>query len=137
MSIIGSIFDKNTSALEQALNIYHKRNSAIASNLANVETPKYTAVDLDFKSELNKAFQPEVPTSALQKTDQKHLDLESAGHSRLVQDLSGATKADGNNVDLDIQMGKLSYNAGKYSAAANVARKKMQMLRFAIQQAMR
>ncbi|MGA1192475.1 MAG: flagellar basal body rod protein FlgB [Bdellovibrionota bacterium] len=137
MSIVGSIFDKNTTALEQALNLYHKRNSAIASNLANVETPKYTAVDLDFKAELDRAFQPQVSKSALLKTDNQHLDLKSAGNSRLVQDLSGATKADGNNVDLDIQMGKLSYNAGKYSAAANVVRKKMQMLRFAIQQAMR
>ena len=137
MSIIGSIFDKNTTAIEQALNIYHKRNSAIASNLANVETPKYTAVDLDFKAELNRAFQPQVAKSALQKTDHQHLDLTSEGRARLVQDLSGATKADGNNVDLDIQMGKLTYNAGKYSAAANVVRKKMQMLRFAIQQAMR
>jgi len=137
MSIIGFIFDKNTAALEQALNLYHKRNSAITSNLANVETPKYTAVDLDFKAELNRAFQPQAATSHLQKTSDKHLDLASQGQARLIQDLTGATKADGNNVDLDIQMGKLSYNAGKYSTAASVVRKKMQMLRFAIQQAMR
>ncbi|MCB0329242.1 MAG: flagellar basal body rod protein FlgB [Bdellovibrionales bacterium] len=137
MTFIKSIFDHNTSALEQALNLYHKRNNAITSNIANIETPQYRAVELDFKSELESAFEPEVSHSPLKVTNGKHLDLATEGEARFIPDYSGMTKADGNNVDLDIQMGKLSYNSGKYSAAATIVRKKMQMLRFAIQQAMR
>ncbi|MCI5065309.1 flagellar basal body rod protein FlgB [bacterium] len=136
MSFIKSIFDKNTTALEQAMNLYHKRNNALTSNLANIETPQYRAVDLDFKAELNRAFEPEA-RGALRKTDDQHMDLAREGKAHFVPDYTGMTKGDGNNVDLDIQMGKLTHNSGKYSTAAAVVRKKMQMLRFAIQQASR
>lgn len=137
MSFINSIFDKNTSALEEAMTLYHKRNTALTSNIANIETPQYRAIDLDFKSELERAFEPEKTGAGLLKTNSDHLDLKGEGKAHFVADYSGMTKADGNNVDVDIQMGKLSYNSGKYSTAAAVVRKKMQMLRFAIQQAMR
>ena len=99
-----------------------RRNEAIVSNIANAETPMYRAVDLSFAHELEKAFgQGE---SSLLKTDSKHMDLSSSsGQSHFIQDLSGATKPDGNNVDIDLQMGRLAQNSGDYSNAARLMRR--------------
>lgn len=71
-------------------------------------------------------------SGAMLKTNGKHMDLESSGQSRLVADLSGATKPDGNNVDIDLQMGRLAYNSGKFSIASNLMRRQLQMLKRAI-----
>ncbi len=136
MALIDKLFDRTVPGLEKALDLNWRRNEAITSNIANAETPQYRAVDVDFAGELERAFQSK-NQSALKKTDSKHMDLMSNGSARLVADLSGATKGDGNNVDLDTQMGRLVYNSGKYSIAASMVRKKLRMLRTAVQQAMR
>ena len=65
------------------------------------------------------------------------MDVESEGMSHLIPDLSGMTRADGNNVDLDIQMARMSRNTGKYTMAAHLVQKKMQILKAAIRYAMR
>ena len=129
------MLDRSIPGLQKALDLAWKRNEAIASNIANAETPMYRAVDVNFAGELERAFNNS--TSKLQKTDAKHLDLSSETQSHLVEDYSGATKPDGNNVDIDIQMGKLSYNRGSYSIAAQLVRKKLQMIRQAIQYGLR
>jgi flagellar basal-body rod protein FlgB len=134
--MLSKIFDKTYPGLEKALDLHWKRNEAISSNIANAETPMYRAVDVDFAKELERAF-GDKSSSNLMKTSSRHMELSSNSGSRFVPDLSGQTKADGNNVDLDIQMGKLAYNSGKYSIAANLVRKKLQILRDTIREAMR
>ena len=134
-NLINRLFDQTLPGLEKTLDLRWRRNQALTSNIANAETPQYRAVDLNFAGELDKAFH--AGDSSLKRTNEKHLDLASNSQSHLVGDYSGATKADGNNVDLDIQMGKLSLNAGKYSIATSLVRKKLQMMRQAIRFAMR
>ena len=60
------------------------------------------------------------------------MDVSLNDASHLVQDLRGATRADGNNVDLDIQMGKLAQNTTRFSIAANLMRRKLGVIRQAI-----
>ena len=114
MSLIDKLFDRTVPGLEKALDLNWRRNEAITSNIANAETPQYRATDVQFAGELERAFQGQANTS-IRKTNTKHMDVQSGESARLVADLSGATKGDGNNVDIDIQMGKLVYNSGKYS----------------------
>ena len=135
MSILDKMFDRTVPGIQKALDLYWKRNEAITSNLANSETPGFRASDVSFGSELEKAF--EGHGAELQKTNESHMDLNSKGTSHLVADLSGATRADGNNVDLDVQMGRLMLNTGKYEVAAGAIRKKLRMVRMAIQFAQR
>ena len=132
MSGIDRIFDKTYTGLAKALDLAHKRNEAIVSNITNAETPQYRAVDLDFAGELKRAFGS--ANEELKKTNSKHLDLASSSSAHLVPDMSGATKPDGNNVDLDIQMGQLSYNSGRYTGSANMLRKKLAILKAAIRE---
>lgn len=126
------IFDSQMDGLQKTLELTWRRNEAINSNIANAETPQYRAVDLNFAGELDRAL---LGTGAeVKKTDAKHLDLSTNELAHLSPDFSGATKPDGNNVDLDIQMGRLSYNSGKYSLASSIMRKKFQFLYNAIRQ---
>lgn len=130
--VIRHMFDKSMSGLEKALDLTWKRNEAIVSNIANAETPQYRATDLNFAGELERAFGGD--PSSVTKSNEKHMDIKQGESSYLIQDFTGATKPDGNNVDIDVQMGRLAYNSGKYSAAANLARKKFQMITNAIKQ---
>ncbi|MCB0353571.1 MAG: flagellar basal body rod protein FlgB [Bdellovibrionales bacterium] len=134
--LIDALFDRTVGGLSESMTLFKKRNEAISSNVANAETPGYRAVDVDFGRELQQAFQMQEGGN-LKQTNSRHLDLETDSQARLVADYSGPTKNDGNNVDLDIQMGKMVYNAGKFGSGAALVRKKLQMMRMAIRMAMR
>jgi flagellar basal-body rod protein FlgB len=124
-----SIFDSTVRGLEKQLDLSWRRNQAITSNIANAETPGYRAVDLNFSTELDRAFGVgEEQLTPVAKTDGRHLDTISQSGAHLISDFSGATRSDGNNVDLDVQMGKLALNAGKYSMTTSLLYKKMSTL---------
>jgi flagellar basal-body rod protein FlgB len=131
--VLRQIFDSTVDGLHKQLSLTMRRNEAISSNISNAETPKYRAVDLNFGSELAKAF--DATKSELRVTNTKHMDMSSSSGAFLMQDFSGATKADGNNVDVDIQMGKLVYNSSKYSAAASILREKFRQIHQIIREA--
>ena len=133
--LMDRLFDNNFNGVQKMLDLTWRRNEALTSNVANAETPGYRAVDVTFAGELEKAFGNS--QSTLQKTNGRHMDTVSQGMSHMVEDFSGMTRADGNNVDLDVQMGKLAMNSGQFSLAAELVRKKMQIIRNAIRFTMR
>ena len=130
------LLDNTTRGLEKNLDLTWRRNQVLGGNVANAETPQYRAKDLNFAGELQRAF-GNVPQQdqAFMKTNAKHLDVLNNSSARVTNDLSGATKPDGNNVDIDIQMGQMAINSGKYSAATRYLRKKLGMLKLAIREA--
>lgn len=120
---IDKLLGSTIRGLERMLDLSWRRGQAISANIANAETPQYRAVDLDFGKALDEAFGSN--KAELIKTNPLHQDLTANGNARLVSDLSGATKMDGNNVDLDLQMGRLSYNTMAYNRAAALTQKKL------------
>ncbi len=136
MSLIDKLFDKTETGLEKALDLAHQRSQALISNISNAETPGYRAVDLDFKAELARAFNGQ-SGQELKKTDPRHMDVSSQSGARLVADNAGATKADGNNVDIDIMMTRMQQNQGRYTDAASILRKKLRFFMTAIRSAER
>lgn len=132
MKITDILFDKTFDGLNKAMDLSMRRHEAIVSNIANAETPKYRAVDLNFGNELQSIFNN---NSVLKQTDEKHMDLTMSSNAHIVPDYSGTTKADGNNVDIDLQMGKLAYNQGKYEQAANITMQKLRRLKMLIREA--
>jgi flagellar basal-body rod protein FlgB len=131
MRILDSLFDRTVSGLTKAMDLSWKRNETIAANVANAETPQYRALDLNFGAELEKAFQTTQP-GGLRRTDSQHLDLSSKDESHLTVDHSGATKADGNNVDIDMQMASLAQNGSDYANAVQLIRRQIGLVRTAI-----
>lgn len=133
---IEGLFNNTFRGTERLMDLTHRRNQALSSNIANAETPGYRASDMNFARELEKAFGRK--TDTISRTNPKHLngsELDQEAH--LVPDLSGATKADGNNVDIDIQMGRLAYNSGQFTLAANFMRKQFQIMLYAIREGLR
>lgn len=120
---IDKLLGSTIKGLERMLDLSWRRGQAISANIANAETPQYRAVDLDFSKALDEAFGAK--TGELNKTNPLHQDLSANGDARLISDLSGATKMDGNNVDLDLQMGRLAYNTMAYNRAASLTQKKL------------
>jgi flagellar basal-body rod protein FlgB len=133
MRMLDSIFDRTVSGLTKAMDLAWKRNEAIAANIANAETPQYRAVDLNFGSELERAFNSTEPQDLL-RTDSKHLDITNKSEAKLVADYSGTTKADGNNVDIDMQMVSLADNSGDFAKAAQLIRRQIGLVRTAIRE---
>ena len=130
--MFSGLFSENLPGLQKAMDLAFRRNQAIASNISNAETPGYRAVDLHFGQELDKAFGAH--KEVLQKTNSLHMDTSSNSGAHLIPDLSGATKPDGNNVDLDVQMGQLAFNRSRYAQAASMVRKQFSILSNAIRQ---
>lgn len=130
MRFIDGIFDRTVSGLNKAMDLQWRRNEVVTANVANAETPQYRALDVSFGKELESAFKES--TTDLSRTDGKHLDLERNSKARLVSDYSGVTKADGNNVDIDMQMVQLAQNSSDYANAAQLIKRQIGLLRMAI-----
>ena len=115
------LFDPIMQGLAQALTLHQRRHEVLASNLANVETPRYRARELDFAATLRDAFEARGTAD------------EAAPGPQVIEDTSAPPRADGNTVDLDLQMAKLSANGGRYVALAKLLGHRIALLRQAIE----
>jgi flagellar basal-body rod protein FlgB len=105
------LFDTTQVALERTIQGASMRQTALAANLANANTPGYQRVDVDFHSALAKALG--AGTSA-----------RSAVHDTIfseVKDATAATRADGSSFDADAESAKLAANALDHQAAVQIA----------------
>jgi flagellar basal-body rod protein FlgB len=107
--------DLTTEVLTAALRGTNARNTAIANNVANSETPGYKRIDISFEAALAEALQ----------SDRKRLSRGSSAMSafdsdttRAIDDFAPAVhsidtttmRVDGSNVDPDDEMAQLSAN---------------------------
>ena len=82
------------SALENFVSLSGSREQAIASNMANVDTPGYHVRDIDFDHELKKAMNASMTNTSF--------DGGGADMSPATFEVKGLIeRPDGNNVDLD------------------------------------
>lgn len=124
-----TIFDKTMDALAKNMELAYRRHTVLATNVANAETPNYRAREFDFNGELQKALSKD--DSPVMKTNPLHMDVGEPGRSHVIYDNAGTVGADGNNVDMDVEMGKLTSNSGRYDSAVTMLQLKLQMLQLA------
>jgi flagellar basal-body rod protein FlgB len=115
------LFDPTFQGLATALTLHQRRHEVVASNLANVETPGFRARELDFKAALAEAFEHSADAPG------------ATEEAEVVEDTSAPPRADGNTVDLDLQMAKLAANGGRYVALARILGHRINLLRQAIE----
>ena len=118
-----SLFDVTQLGLERAIQGASVRQTALASNVANANTPGYKPEDVDFHSALRAAF--------AQGPDQVSRSLESASFSPQA-DSSAAMQADGNGVDIDVENAGLAKNGLEYEGLVTVARARLDILKSAM-----
>ena len=110
-------------SLERALDVAAYRQSLIAGNIANLDTPGYKAKDIRFAEELREATEapgaegpaaPARPGATLHEAE------------------TGRLRGDGNTVDIDREMLNLSRTAGYYAAGVEMLKKYIGILKAAI-----
>ena len=135
---MAKLFDVHFSLLQKSMDFRTKRNTLLASNVANLETPGYKSRDLVFEDALGKAMRAQLP-GPLTVTNAKHMDGSRALPLELVRPeliLSATPDAalDGNTVNLETEMAKLAENQVAYQAYTQMISHKFQALKAAIRE---
>lgn len=117
------LFDVTFQTLDLALGAAGKRQEVLANNLANVNTPGYKRLDVEFDGMLAKAV------DAARAGDSSALDALRPGVNT---DDSVSVRADGNSVDVDQEMAFLAENNIRYNALVQLSQKKLETLKYVI-----
>ena len=112
------LFDTTQIGLERALSGAALRQEALASNIANVNTPGYRRQDVDFQSALAAAWDD--------KDSVEHL---APGVS---VDPGAQVRQDGSSVDIDVEAAAQAKNGLQYEAVAQVIKTRTAILRSAM-----
>jgi flagellar basal-body rod protein FlgB len=113
-------FDVTQALLERALVGSSMRQTALANNIANANTPGFKRSDVDFASTLAGALAGKESPSEVDATP-----------FSAVTDKTTSSRLDGNNVDIDGEMASLSENSVTYQALVAVAKARLRMLEIA------
>lgn len=107
------------------------RSQVIASNIANVDTPEYKAKDLQFQRILAENMGNE--DLKLKQTHVKHMtSMETAGVPGEVVENPNPGRPDGNNVNIDEEMLKLTENNIQYNVSVQLLSKRFRQINDAI-----
>jgi len=129
-------FDKNIHLLQKVLDLRSTNQTIIASNIANAETPGYSKKVFEFENALQTAINK--PVGTMQTTHLNHFPISSAdlnsiqGNVIEIKDETGI--GDKNGVNVDMEMIELSENELLYETVAQLLKKKLGMLKYAIQE---
>ncbi|MEW6720208.1 MAG: flagellar basal body rod protein FlgB [Thermodesulfobacteriota bacterium] len=112
--------------LEGQLRASNLRHGVIASNIANVDTPGYQARDVKFNAALNEA------TIELRSTQEGHMAPAGQAPGGSVETEQRQPWGDRNNVELDMEVAKMTENAVFFQAATTLLTKNIQMYKAAL-----
>ena len=125
-------FRKTFSVLEKAIGVTRQRHNSIVSNISNLETPNYTAKDIDFKAAMAKAMKSSEQID-LRSTDSRHLSAKTGSFQPL--DLIEEQEWNGfNRVNIDREMTKLIENNMMYRAAIETLLRKIYLIKEVIKE---
>ncbi len=118
------LFDSTIKALDAALGESSLRQQVISNNIANINTPNFRRSEVGFDGELERALSNSEAGAGTRAFEglQPHVTA----------DQRTTLRADGNNVDVDMEMADLAENNVRYNALVQLAGKQMEMLRYVI-----
>lgn len=150
MDLISSL---TSQVMNKALDGLSMRHKAIASNLANVDTPGYRRRDVSFEDRLQSAIQKEQGNSAQtlrQASNARSLPLVANRPGHIALDLSNQSfealqpqpevieaeghqyRNDGNTVDVENEMVQLAKNTQRFTAITNLESRNFKSIRSVI-----
>jgi flagellar basal-body rod protein FlgB len=112
-----TLFDVTQLSLETAIRGSSMRQTTLASNVANANTPGYRRQDVDFHGALR---------AAMSSGDVEHVAFAAT------TDGSAPMQADGNAVDIDVENANLAKNGLEYEALVSVAAARIAILKSAM-----
>ncbi len=117
--------------LKRALDVSHVRNRVITVNIANSETPGFKGSFVDFQKAMVDA--KDSANLKMEKTSNMHIVPKGSETGIKIDESNNPARADGNNVDQNMEMASLSENAIVYNTAAEILNRKIKLLKFAIE----
>ena len=114
-----TLIDNTQLALERAISGASMRQSVLANNLANAETPGFRRMDLDFHGAL---------AQAMRASDAGMIEAATFSPQQDPQTM----RADGNGVDVDTESAAMAKNGLEYEALVSVAKARIQIVQTAI-----
>ena len=114
------------------MNFHHNQN-VVASNIANADTPGYKAQKLEFEDALRNALEISGRLQ-MEGSDPNHYIKADPGHidPAIYDNPNGVVHLDGNTVDRNAEQVELASNQMQYDAAADMLRRKLGLIRYAI-----
>ena len=108
------MLDHVAGGIERYMSLLGARQRAVASNIANADTPGYKTRDVDFRTELRNLLQ--------------------SGSPNTIEVPELPARNDGNNVNLEREARLLSENALRFNLASQLARLEVRSVRSALQE---
>ena len=122
------------SMLKDRMRWLEARQQVLSQNVANADTPNYSARDLrpvDFESVLRTTGG--ATQQGLTVTDPRHISVASSSAQFQTEDgADGEANPNGNSVSLEQEMIKISDTQAEFQAATNLYAKAMQLMRTAL-----
>lgn len=112
-------FPKQTELLTKLMEVSDMRHRVVSQNLANVNTPGYQRLKVDFEDAL---------TREIQEGNIGDLQI----NPEIIEDKTRPARADGNNVDIDLEIGELQRNAMMYQTYSQLLASQFATMRLAI-----
>ncbi len=135
--MIKGLFGSTINLLANSLDIRAEKHKHIASNIANIETPGYKAMDINFASELKKMEGTVNGTPGMVSTNPLHMDAKStmSGYSpEAVKKPTDYEGLDNNSVGLENEMVKMADNSMMYGLSVKLLQRKLAGLMTAIKE---
>jgi flagellar basal-body rod protein FlgB len=118
------LFGSTVRTLKSALDGLAAQQEIIGQNIANVDTPGYRAQKVDFKSTLRQAMN-QTGKVVMKTTNSAHLQGgQSADRIQISLREGGTSRADGNNVDIDVELTQMTETVVQYQALTQLISKK-------------
>ncbi|SPF35608.1 putative Flagellar basal body rod protein FlgB [Syntrophobacter sp. SbD1] len=121
----GIVFDKTLQMIEDRLSLNSINQKLISGNLANINTPGYTAKGLSFENALRQSLEDQV--LHMVRSNDSHLAPDDP-----VQAMETPEVVENGPVDLDTEMVNLTKNSIEYQYMVSMLNKKFTMLKTAI-----
>lgn len=116
---------------KRALDGLSARRDMISQNVANVDTPGYKAQEVSFEGTLKQVMNDK-PLMSMKTSNARHLQggaLPGIGMVQVGNRQGGATRADGNNVDIDQELTQMTETGVRYQAVSQAVSKKLSLLK--------
>ena len=117
------IQDQMFPLIENVLSWTAKRQQALSSNIANMDTPGYVAKDYSFREQLSGL--------AMASTSGSHITPQTESTVQMVE-MDAPMKKNGNSVDLEQNMTELTKNALQYITLVQYLNQRLKTLRASI-----
>lgn len=126
-------FEKYLAYHEPALHLQSRRAQVLASNMANADTPKFKARDIDFKSAMAQIASNPTGRGPLRETSSRHIQPPefTSGYEVLYRHPQQPS-IDGNTVETETETAAFMQNSMRYMASLRFLTGKFNSLTTAI-----